>query len=297
MLLLLIDVAFFQIVAPFLVALAWLLARSWLALANACGASLSCDPALDTPWDLLVYLYVLAHGVKVVEESGSYTITSSSQNASLLRDSESVIPREGSLRIQNIRDFQGAILSNHRSWGDFAFDPMQAHATVVARFAAVALGGFTSLMGLASHRVITIFRGKTSRQELQRLCATHERYLIYPEGTRRAHTPNADEPALPLKPGGLKNIYEAGHPALIVITVGKELIVSERRGTTSCGRSVVLCRVLHEPILPASYESFDNYLSAIEAAWLQTWRRAYQLWNDTKEAKLGKEFDRYLSTV
>ena len=104
-----------------------------------------------------------------------------------------------------------------------------------------------------------------------------QRYLFYPEGTRRANAPDADEPGA-LKAGGLKNIYEvllafprilaasaskracgaiyrlskghlskwslphseaipssfsasdqAGDAAHIVITVGKEWIVNEKR--------------------------------------------------------------------
>jgi hypothetical protein len=98
---------------------------------------------------------------------------------------------------------------NHRSWGDFVVDPYQAHSAVIGRFAAFVAMGFAGVLGTLSDRAIIIHRGKTSRKALQTMCARHPRYMVYPETTRRAAEPNADQP-IPLQGiGGLKNIWEA----------------------------------------------------------------------------------------
>ena len=267
-LLLVLDLLFFQLVTPLPVLFFWLACRAAYALA-ALVYPTPRPPSLDTPWDLSVYLHTLAHGVRIIDAEP--------------------LPSDEPVRIPRITHFRGAVLANHRSWGDLAFDPMQAHASVVARFAGVAVGGITGFIGWASHRVIVIFRGRTSRQQLQAMCDSHERYLIYPEGTRRANQPNCDEPALPLKAGGLKNVYEAGHAALIVITVNKEGIISEYKGTTSCCGSVTLYRARHEPIFASDHPTFESYLAAIEEAWVDTWRRAYRLRSEATEIDMGDE--------
>ena len=66
---------------------------------------------------------------------------------------------------------------------------------------------------------------------------------------------DADEPG-PLRPGGLKNVYESGHAAHIVVTVNKEFIWDERRGRVSC--RTTLYRARH-PTPPA----FDSAFGAI----------------------------------
>ena len=96
-----------------------------------------------------------------------------------------------------------------------------------------------------------INRGKTSRQQLKERCATLKRYMFYPEGTRRAGHANADEPGA-LKVGGLKNIYESGHAAHIVISVNKERIWNEKKGWVSC--RTTLYRARHPtPIAPSDH--------------------------------------------
>lgn len=183
--------------------------------------------------------------------------------------------------------FRGAVLVNHRSWADFIIDPAQAHCAVVARAAAVAICVLGSLIGLASDRIIVILRGKTSRVELMRKCAAYERFIMYPEGTRRASAANADEP-VPLRVGGIKNLYEARNAALIVITVNKERIFDERRGRVSFG--TVLYRARHSPITPDDHGTFESFHRAIEVAWQDTWRRAHAL-RTAEEA--NKDCDSY----
>lgn len=165
-------------------------------------------------------------------------------------------------------------------------DPMQANASVVSRGAAVGAMLLAGILGVAAKKVILIFRhpgpcnAATSREDLQRLCRSHLRYLLYPEGTRRASQPDADEPAA-LRVGGLKNIWEAGDEAMIVITVGKEDIVNERRGHVSY--STQLYRVAHPPLRATDHATLKSFLEAVDEAWRETWRRAYQLRADDME--------------
>uniref|UniRef100_A0A7S0HNB7 Phospholipid/glycerol acyltransferase domain-containing protein n=1 Tax=Phaeocystis antarctica TaxID=33657 RepID=A0A7S0HNB7_9EUKA len=108
-------------------------------------------------------------------------------------------------------------LCNHRSMADCYVDIWQCDATVVIRQLAAAVSLLGTVAGMVSGRLLIINRGKTNRTQLAAMSAKHPRLLLYPEGTRR---PQATTPA-PLRPGGLKNAYEAGHPVRIVMTAGK----------------------------------------------------------------------------
>ena len=156
------------------------------------GAETSPDPVAPHP----APRYLRAHGIRVVDED----------------------PVKSTILIPGIESFRGAVLMNHRSWGDFGVDPYQGHCACVGRLEAFLAMGLAGMLGLLSNRAIIIQRGKTSRGVLRAMCAKHDRYLVYPEATRRAAQPNADE-AIPLQGvGGLKNIWEDRALALIVIT-------------------------------------------------------------------------------
>jgi hypothetical protein len=187
------------------------------------------------------------------------------------------------LLVPGIESFKGAVLMNHRSWGDFAVDPYQAHSAVIGRFAAFVAMGFAGILGVLSDRAIIIRRGKTSRKALQAMCARHPRYMVYPETTRRAAEPDADQP-IPLKGvGGLKNIWEAQIQALIVITVNKERILNERTGCVSF--STTLFRAREGPIDARDYpDDFEAFRDAVQAAWDRAWARAYALRSEVEDA-------------
>eukprot|EP00967_Tisochrysis_lutea_P041507 scaffold49878_cov40-Tisochrysis_lutea.AAC.6 len=267
-LVLVVDQLFWSIVAPPAALFGWVPLRLCSTLLVH-AALLHESPAwLETPFDTLSYWYLLVHGVRVCEEGASGGVV------------------ESTILVPGIRTFRGAVLMNHRSWGDFVIDPMQASASVVARGAATAAMLLAGLLGIVTKRVIVIFRrdgpccAATSREELQRMCRHKTRYLIYPEGTRRAAEPNADEPDA-LRVGGLKNIWESSDEAMIVITVGKENIVNERRGHVSY--STTLYRATHPPIRAADHPTLESFLDAIDKAWRDTWARAYDVRLDDLE--------------
>lgn len=244
---LVIDLLFWGIPMPLVTLLVWCACR--LAL------KLTCQPFpvwLDTPWETLLSWYLVFHGVKIVDADGANT-----------------------WRLPDVQSIEGCVLMNHRSWGDFVIDPTMAFAPVVARFAAVAATLIAGLVGCLSGKVVMIYRGKTSRQQLKERCAKLKRYMFYPEGTRRAAAADADQPGA-LRVGGLKNVYESGHAAHIVVTVNKERIWNERTGRVSC--RTTLYRARHPtPVLPASHATMESFVAAVEEAWKSTWARAYQL--------------------
>ncbi len=246
---------FFVLVPPFLVL--WVVVRLGFGLARAPP-----PPWARTPLDFVIRVYLLAHRVRVIDADGA--------NAA------------GALHVPGVDALRGALLMNHRSWGDFAFDVYQGRCSNVTRFAAFLVTGLGGVVALLSGRTIIYYRGSTTRQQLQAKCASHERYLIYPEGTRRGSAEDADEPGA-LRPGGLKNIHEAGLGATVVVAVDKELIVDERRGTLSaacgglCGGGATIYRAVSPTIQARDHKTFDLFLAAVEAEWRRTWARAYRL--------------------
>lgn len=156
-------------------------------------------------------------------------------------------------------------LCNHRSMADCYVDIWQCDATVVIRQLAAVSSLLGTLAGLVSNKLLIINRGKTNRVQLAERSAKHPRLLLYPEGTRRPH---ATAPA-PLRPGGLKNAYEAGHPVRIVMTEGKDVAIDEKR--CAAAAAVRLWRVASPLLRPDAFESSEEFVSAVEEEWLQTW--------------------------
>ena len=116
-------------VPPIIVA-AWLVLRLGVCVCDLVFVMKPVPIFLDTPWELLQSWYLLFHGVKVVDADGANT-----------------------WRLPDVRNIEGCVLTNHRSWGDFVFDPAMAFAPVVARTAAVAATMLAGLIGLMCGKV------------------------------------------------------------------------------------------------------------------------------------------------
>lgn len=251
------------ILMPPIAVLLWLVVRAVVSVTRLDEADL--PYWLETPWDILTNASSAFFCVKVQDCDGQHT-----------------------LLLPGIRTMRCAVMANHRSWGDFFVDPAMAHCAVMARIAAVAVTCIAGAVGLAFDRVIMINRSKDSRQTIFDKVERHERYLFYPEGTRRASHADADEPVA-LKAGGVKNVYEGSRPVLICICVNKERIINEKSGGVRWG--VTLYRARSGPIDPADYPSFDAFLQAVEQAWRDTWRRAYAERDTCEPSGGGAEAD------
>jgi len=85
-------------------------------------------------------------------------------------------------------------------------------------------------------------------------------------------------------------LQEAGDEALIVITVGKENIVNERTGRVNY--STHLYRATHPPLCAKDHKTLESYLAAVDAAWRNTWRRAYELRDDEVDRIWQEQHDK-----
>jgi len=59
------------------------------------------------------------------------------------------------------------------------------------------------------------------------------------------------------------------------VQVNKEKIWNEKAGHISM--QTTLYRARHRPILPSDYDTFEEFVAAIEQAWQITWERAHAL--------------------
>ena len=75
------------------------------------------QPHWNTPWQFFVHVYLKTKGVRVVD----------AQHGNMETD----------LILPNVQEFKGAVLTNHRSFGDFAIDPHMCDCPIIARLAAV----------------------------------------------------------------------------------------------------------------------------------------------------------------
>jgi hypothetical protein len=156
---LILDQLVWSIAMPPVALLAWTMMRLCSSLGVQAGLLGKSPCWLDTPFDLLAYWYLMAHGVHVYDEAPAGGMAAPSH-----------------ILLPGIQSFRGAVLMNHRSFGDFVIDPMQANASVVSRGAAAGAMLLAGLLGVATRRVILIFRHPgpcnkpTTREELQSMC-------------------------------------------------------------------------------------------------------------------------------
>ena len=159
---LILDCLFWGTLAPPMAIMAWLLTRALLD-SGCLAASPETRLKVTTPWDILIHAYVSMHSIRIVDADGEHGIF-----------------------LPGLNELRGALLMNHRSWGDFVVDPAQGASAVVARLAAVAVTLLGGLTGLLSQRIIMIRRGKTSRQQLMAMCAQHK---VVAGGPQHTHSP------------------------------------------------------------------------------------------------------------
>jgi 1-acyl-sn-glycerol-3-phosphate acyltransferase len=111
---------------------------------------------------------------------------------------------------------KGFILSNHRTFCDFVYDPYISGASVVGRSLAFISVLFASIIGIIDNRFIIVDRNKPRHiifEQIINFIHSGGRYsnriLFYPEGTRKSHkTLTLEETKNIIKPGLLKSIYE-----------------------------------------------------------------------------------------
>jgi hypothetical protein len=170
----------------------------------------------------------------------------------------------------------GYILANHRSFTDFALDPVIADSAIIGRRMAFIPMFWSTLLGYTEHRIFSFVRGKENRQELFQRVKKHltlrSRILFFPEGTRMkyTHLSSGDELKTYLKYGLLKEIYyDKTYPVQIQISSNKELVINEKKLHIQYGVPVRTHRT--KAIYPKDYESEQEFYDAIAVEWYNAW--------------------------
>jgi 1-acyl-sn-glycerol-3-phosphate acyltransferase len=168
---------------------------------------------------------------------------------------------------------QGFILSNHRTFCDFAYDPYVSNSIVISRSLAAFSIFFASIIAILDNKIIIIDRTK-SRQiifdkiiNFMKKFNEPKRILFFPEGTRRSHTKlTLEETKKIIKPGLLKSIYEYKDlPVQIMMSSNKEKVFNEKKLSINIGETIYT--QLSNPINPGEYNSFDEFLEEIHLEW------------------------------
>lgn len=170
-------------------------------------------------------------------------------------------------------------LVNHRSWADFSVDGYVTQGVTYLARNLVAL--VLPTMALCAHlHEATIFFNRSNRRhalynEVGAILAARaegeRRILCYPEGHR-----NKLPHSLPLRPGGLKLIWESGLPAQIVMVAGKDKALDERFGHTRIVRGVT-CQVYRTPpIQTRDFATPSAFIAAVQVAWDAAWATAHR---------------------
>jgi len=173
---LIIDQLFWSVPMPWVALFLWLPLRPCYLLAARTGQVAQVPWWLDTPFDLLGYWYLVVHGVKIWDENPGG-------------------PAAGpELLCPNIKAFRGAVLMNHRSWGDFVVDPVTGSSAVVARGTAVVAMLFSGVLSIATNRIIIMYRsrGLCNEPTTREVCMyvnirRHQHTRVHARTGRRRH--------------------------------------------------------------------------------------------------------------
>lgn len=170
----------------------------------------------------------------------------------------------------------GYMLANHRSFADFAIDPVIADSAIIGRRMAFYAVFWRTILGYPEHRIFSFIRGKENRQELFQRVKNHltlrSRILFFPEGTRMkyTHLSSTEELKTYLKYGLLKEIYyDKTYPVQVQISSNKELVFNEKKLHIQYGVPVKTHRT--KAIYPKDYESEQEFYDAIAVEWYNAW--------------------------
>ena len=174
----------------------------------------------------------------------------------------------------------GYILSNHRTWTDFAVDQYYSNACQTGRFLAY-IACPASLFNYLDGRAIVINRNSSSHHIFRKILEHHKtspykKIVIYPEGTRRNYSVLENKDALKqyLKYGLLKRIYEHKEmPVQCFISSNKELVCNEKK--LSCRRNICIKNAISKPIYPIHFSSFEDFIDAICIEWFRCWKMTH----------------------
>jgi 1-acyl-sn-glycerol-3-phosphate acyltransferase len=168
-------------------------------------------------------------------------------------------------------------LHNHRSWADFFLDlyVTEGRAAYLSRWAVFPVFPvfLTSALLLKSVRFFN--RNKVKDKDAFNKWLDNDigmsavkGLIVYPEG-HRGLLPES----LPLKRGMLKYAYSRSMPCQVVMTSGKELLLSEKR--MSVGFNAELALGFSEVVRSTDYPDFEAFWTKIQEVWYETWQTVH----------------------
>jgi len=168
-------------------------------------------------------------------------------------------------------------LCNHRSWADFFIDCYltEGRAALMSRWLVYFVFPVFCTSVILLKGIILFKRGsiadKTKFNEWideKRASSNIPGVIVYPEGHRSMKLKS-----LPLKRGMLHYAYGRKIPIQIVISRGKEAIISEKTMSVLFGSTVVFG--YSSLIKPTDFEDFESFFSKIQAEWDDLWIQIY----------------------
>mmetsp|Transcript_16008 Transcript_16008/g.41568 ORF Transcript_16008/g.41568 Transcript_16008/m.41568 type:complete len:330 (+) Transcript_16008:24-1013(+) len=168
-------------------------------------------------------------------------------------------------------------LANHRSWADFFIDVyILGGRTLIMSRMAVLFAFPVFMAGVIILKGVLLFRRDLVRdkekfnswldEEIQQ--SLLNAMLVYPEGHR-----NIKPDALPLKRGMLHYAYSRKMPVQVVITAGKENVLSEKAMSTGFGQ--VLVTGFSDVIDPNNFKAGEDFITKVSEVFMSEWARVY----------------------
>jgi 1-acyl-sn-glycerol-3-phosphate acyltransferase len=179
---------------------------------------------------------------------------------------------------------KGFILSNHRTWFDFGYDPYIAKGAILGRKIAFYAVSFFSILGYLDNKILMFSRNRVNRSQIYNLMADFikngytNRVVFYPEGTRQDYLTLKDKSDIlsKLKKGLLKEIYERKEYAVqLLISSNKDVVFNEKKIITNYGTNVNTC--ISRSIHPVNFNTFDDFLNEICIIWFDCWERTHRI--------------------
>ncbi|GLI65906.1 hypothetical protein VaNZ11_009553 [Volvox africanus] len=168
-------------------------------------------------------------------------------------------------------------LCNHRSWADFFIDTYltEGRAALMSRWLVYFVFPVFCTSVIILRGIVLFKRGHIANKEAFNawLDATLARstvpgLLVYPEGHR-----SLKPTSLPLKRGMLHFAYNRKLPVQVIVTRGKEEVLSEKTLSARWGRTLVV--TFSHVLKPSDYDSFDAFFDDIQHKWDACWKSSY----------------------
>jgi len=164
-------------------------------------------------------------------------------------------------------------LANHRSWADFFLDAYltAGRAQMLSRMAVLYAFPWFMLPITTMRGCVVFKRGAIADKDAfnrwldAKIAASPAPGLVvYPEGHRSSLATS-----LPLKRGMLHYAYGRGVPVQVVMSAGKERVISEKRRRAAWGG--VVATAYAPPVFPAQHPDFASFMAAVQASWDAAW--------------------------